>query len=166
MNDPGPSERLLSDVLGEGISADFRQGLLNETLHLARRRRRFRQARNATSVLAMLAVLGILVWHQFPSGRSPIALPAKSYALVRTQRLPAALCVETRPFPASSIVASARTSHIVLTGEAGGRVRDLSDDELLALVPKPAALVRFHPHEAELVFVNEVDRQELLGNRN
>ena len=32
------------------------------------------------------------------------------------------------------------------------------------LVPKPAALVRFSPHSAELVFVNEVDRQELLGN--
>lgn len=159
-----PRQRLLADVLGEGISTDFRQGLLSETLRLARRRRRFRQARNATSVLALLAVLGALVWHQFPAGRGLLALPAKPHVLVRTQPLPTALCVETRPFPASSIVASARTSHIVLTGEARGRLRNLSDDELLALVPKPAALVRFHPNEAELVFVNEVDRQELLGN--
>jgi hypothetical protein len=155
---------LLADVLGEGISADFRQGLLSETLHLARCRRRFRQARNAASVLALLAVFGVLVWHRFPSGQSPFASPAKPYALVRTQPLPPAAWVETRPFPVSSIVASARTGHIVLTAETGARVRDLTDDELLALVPKPAALVRFSPHSAELVFVNEVDRQKLLGN--
>jgi hypothetical protein len=164
MNDPKNRERLLADVLGEGISADFRQGLLSETLHLARRRRRFRQVRNATSVLALLAAFGLLVWHQFPSRHSPFALPAKPYALVRTQPLPTAAWVETRPFPASSIVASTTTDHIVLTAETSARVRDLSDDELLALVPKPAALVRFSPHSAELVFVSQVDRQELLGN--
>ena len=48
--------------------------------------------------------------------------------------------------------------------EAGAQVRALTDEELLASVPKPAALVRYSPHSAELVFVNEVDRQELLGN--
>ena len=164
MNEPGHNERLLADVLGEGISADFRQGLLSETLHLVRRRRRYRQARNATSVLGLLAAFGLLVWHQSPSVRSPFASPAKPYALVRTQPLPPASWVETRPFPASSIVTSARTDHIVHTAEAGARVRGLTDDELLSLVPKPAALVRFSPQSAELVFVNEVDRQELLGN--
>ena len=35
---------------------------------------------------------------------------------------------------------------------------------LLALVPKPAALVRHGPHSAELVFVSTVDRDELLRN--
>jgi hypothetical protein len=164
MDDPRPRERLLSDVLGEGISADLRQGLLSETLHLARRRRRFRQARNAASVLALLVVCGLLVWQQLPSVRNPIAAPAKPYTLVRTRPLPPPAWVETRPFPVSRIVASTKTGHIVLTAEAAARVRDLTDDELLASVPKPAALVRFRPHEAELVFVNEVDRQELLGN--
>jgi hypothetical protein len=162
MNERRPRERLLADVLGEGISADFRQRLLSETLHLARCRRRFRQVRNATPVLALLAALGLLVSHPFRSVRSPFALSAKPYALVRTLPLPPAVWVETRPFPASSIVASARTDHIVVTAEAGTRVRDLTDDELLALVPRPAALVRFGPHSAELVFVNAEDRTELL----
>jgi hypothetical protein len=164
MNEPSQRKRLLADVLGEGISADFRQGLLRETLHLAHRRRRVRQVRSTASVLALLAAFGLLVWHQLPSGRSPIAVPARPYDLVRTQPLPSVARVETRPFPASSIITSARTGHIVLTAEAGAQVRALTDEELLASVPKPAALVRFSPHSAELVFVNEVDRQELLGN--
>ena len=164
MNKPSQRRRLLADVLGEGISADFRQGLLRETLHLAQRRRRVRQVRSTVSVLAVLAAFGLLVWHQLPSGRIPFALPARPYALVRTQPLPSVAWVETRPFPASSIIASARTDHIILTAKAGVQVRALTDEELLAAVPKPAALVRFSPHSAELVFVNEVDRQELLGN--
>jgi ferric-dicitrate binding protein FerR (iron transport regulator) len=164
MNDPVPNEQLLADVLGEGAAEDSREGMLDETLHLARRRRRFRQVRNAASALALLTALGLLVWLPFPSARRPAALPTKPYTLVRTQPLPPAAWVETRPFPASSIVASARTDHIVVTAEAGTRVRDLTDDELLALAPQPAALVRFGPHSAELVLVNAVDRKEPLGN--
>jgi hypothetical protein len=41
-------------------------------------------------------------------------------------------------------------------------IREIDDDELLALVPRPAALVRHGPRSAELVFVNLVDRDELL----
>ena len=121
MSDPRHSERLLSDVLGEGTSADFREGLLSQTLRLAHRRRRFRQARRATSALAVVAGLGLLVWHQLPSGRRPIGLPARPYALVRTQPLPREAWVETKPFPASSIFASLRTDNIVLTAEAAVR---------------------------------------------
>ena len=107
MNDPRHNERLLADVLGEGISADFREGLLNETLRLARRRRRFRQARRAASALAVLVGLGLLVWHQFPSNLGPTGLPAKPYALVRTQPLPPAAWVATRPLSPANLVASA-----------------------------------------------------------
>jgi hypothetical protein len=164
MNEPGHNERLLADVLGEGISAAFRQDLLNDTLRLARRRRSVRQARGAAAALAVLVAFGLLVWHQFPPGRSPFTLPAKSYALVRTQPLPPAAWAETRPFPSSSTVPSVRTDKIIATAQAGSPVRQLNDDELLALVPKPAALVRFGPHAAELVFVNAVDRDELLWN--
>ena len=78
MNEPGHNERLLADVLGEGVSADFREGLLSETLRLARRRRRFRQVRNAASALAVLVVLGLLVWHQFPSGQNPLRLAGQT----------------------------------------------------------------------------------------
>ena len=57
-----------------------------------------------------------------------------------------------------------RTGNIILTAQAGSPIREINDDELLALVPKPAALVRFGPHSAELVFVNAADRDELLRN--
>ena len=164
MNEPGHNERLLADVLGEGVSADFREGLLNETLRLARRRRRVRQARNATTALVVLVILGLLVWHQFPSGKSPLPLPAKPYKLVRTQPLPPAAWVETKPLTPSDIVSSVRTDNIILTARTGSPIRRLNDDELLALLPKPAALVRFGPHTAELVFVNAADQDELLRN--
>ena len=164
MNNPRHNDRLLADVLGEGVSAAFRESLLNQTLRLARRRRRFRQARGAASALAVLAALGLLVWHQFPSGRGPASLPARPYLLVRTQPLPRAAWVETKSFPAAGLIASAATRHIVVTANAGRLVHEINDDELLALVPKPAALVRHGPHSAELVFVNAADRDELLRN--
>jgi hypothetical protein len=164
MNRPEHDEHLLADVLGEGVSADFREGLLNETLRLARRRRRFRQARGAASVLALLAALALVVWHQIPPTRSPLALPARPYTIVHTQPLPAAAWVVTKPFAPASLLASVPTQSVVLTANAGPRAREISDDELLALVPKPAALVRCGPHCAELVFVNQADRDELMRN--
>ena len=160
MNEPGHNERMLADVLGEGVSADFRQGLLDETLRLARRRRRVRQVRGVAVALAVLAVLGLLVWHPSPTSRSPLTFPAKPYALVRTQPLPTAAWVETKPLPPSSILASSPAENIILTAQAGSAVRQLSDDELLALAPQPAALVRLGPHAAELVFVNGKEGQE------
>ena len=78
-NDPGHNDRLLADVLNEGVAADFREGLLNETLRLARRRRGFRQVRRAASALAVLVGVGLLVWHQFPSGRGPAVLPHRGH---------------------------------------------------------------------------------------
>ncbi len=153
---------MLTDVLGEGLSADFRTGLLDETLRLARRRRRFRQVRGTASALAALAALALLVWHQMPAGRPPTALPPKPYTLIRTQPLPASAWVVTRPFPAASLVVSVPTQSVVLTAKAGLRPREISDEELLALLPKPAALVRCGPHCAELVFVSAEDRDEVL----
>lgn len=164
MNDPGHNNRLLADVLGERISADFREGLLNETLRLVRRRQRFRQVRAAASALAVLAALGLLIWHQQPSSRVHPREPAKPYRLVRTQPLPRKAWVETRPFPSAGLVASVPTQLVVQTAKAGASVREINDEELLALVRKPAALVRYGPQSAELVFVNAEDQEELLRN--
>jgi hypothetical protein len=162
MSDPRHSERLLTDVLGEGVSTDFRTGLLNETLRLARRRRRVCQVRRVAVALAMVAALGIVVGHQsFVHWRSP-RQHVKPYTLVRTRPLPPAAWVSTRPLSAARLVASATTQNIILTAVAGRRVPIISDDELLALAPKPAALVRFGPHSAELVFVNRDEGQAKL----
>jgi hypothetical protein len=164
VNDPGQNEHLLADVLGEGIPADVRDGLLHETLRLARRRRRFRQGRRAASALAMLLGLGLLVWHRLPSHLRPTGFPAKPYTIIRAQPLPPAAWVATRPLSPANLVVSASIGNIIVTTKAGVPVREINDDELLALVPKPAALVRHGPHLAELVFVNLADRDELLRN--
>ena len=164
MNDPRQNERLLTDVLGEGISADFREGLLHETLRLARHRRQVRQLRRAASALAVLVGLGLLIWHRLPSNLRPTGFPAKPYAIVRTQPLPPTAWVATRPFSPANLVASTKTGDIIVTAQASVPVREINDDELLALAPRPAALVRRGPHSAELVFVNPEDRNELLRN--
>ena len=164
MNDPRQNERLLTDVLGEGTSADFREGLLNQTLRMARRRRHFRQAQQAASALAVFVGIGLLVWRHVPSAIGPASLPAKPYALVRTQPLPPAAWVATSPLSPANLLVSVKTGSIVITAKASVPVREINDDELLALVPKPAALVRHGPHSAELVFVSTVDRDELLRN--
>ena len=164
MNDLGHNERLLADVLGEGGAADFREGLLHETLRLARRRRRVRQVRRTASALAVLVGLGFLVWRHSPSGLSPAPVPAKPYALVRTQPLSPTAWVATRPLSRANLVVSASTGNIVVTAQAAVPVREINDDDLLALLPRPAALVRYGPHSAELVFVNAADRDELLRN--
>jgi hypothetical protein len=161
VNNPKQTERLLTDVLGEGNPADFRDGLLHETLRLARHRRQARQLRRAASTLAVLVGLGLLTWHQFPPSRGPAGLPAKPYAIVRTQPLPPGSWVATKPLSPAGFVASISTGNIVVTAKAGVPVREINDDELLALAPKPAALVRHGPHSAELVFVNLADQDEL-----
>jgi hypothetical protein len=164
MSDFEQTERLLSDVLGEDTEAGFREGLLKETLRLARRRRGFRQLGKSASLLVVLAGLGLLVWHQFPSVRIPASLPAKPYVMVRTQPLSPAALVKTRPLPPASLVTSVRTGNIVVTAAAASPVREVNDDELLSLAPQPAALVRFGPHNAELVFVDSANREALQQN--
>ena len=162
MNNLRHTERLLTDVLGEGMAADFREGLLNEMLRLAKRRRRFRQARRTASALAVLVGFGLLIWRQFPPGPGPASLPTKPYVLVRTQHLPPTAWVATKPLSSANLLVSTSHGNVVVTAKAGVPLRELNDDELLALVPKPAALVRYGPHSAELVFVNRADRDELL----
>ena len=164
MNERGHNVRLLADVLSEGVSADFPQGLLNEMLRLARRRRRLRQVRNTASVLAVLAGLGLLVWHQIPSRPGTSTSQAKAYALVHTQPLPPEARIQTKLFPASSTVASVRTDKVIITSQASSPVREINDEELLALVPEPAALVRYGPHSAELVFVKASDLDGTMRN--
>ncbi len=162
MANPRHSERLLTDILREGSAADFRTDMLHEMLRLARRHRRFRQARGVFSAVALLAGLGILVRHQFPPVQGPAPWPAKPYLLVQTRPLPAGLVVETKPLPPSRVVASVSTRNTVTTAAASGRVHEINDDELLALAPGPAALIRCGPYCAELVFVSQANRDEPL----
>jgi hypothetical protein len=167
MNLPPENERLLNDLLAEGAPADFRQGLLGQTLNLARRRRRWRQTRRAATALAVLVGLAVLWWRAAPRHESAPAPVAAQPGVVRVQtsRLPARALTHTLPLPAELQVTSVATVPVVSTLPSSGRFQELSDNELLALVaPKPAALVWRGPHSAELVFMSPDDRAALLRN--
>ncbi len=160
MNREPENERLLTDVLSEAAPADFREAMLGETLRLARQRRQFRQARQVGGVLAVLAVAAIVIVRSLPQRLVKPQPSIASYQLVQSQPLSAGQIVATRPFAAQQIVASVETASFVHTIPGSGGFREIGDDELLAMAPQPAALVRRGPHEAELVLVKQDVQQE------
>lgn len=165
MNQTGDRERLLADVLADESAAGFREGLLNETLALVRRRRRARQAWRAASAVVLIAGLGLVVWRNLPPTAVAPGTGARGYTLVLSQPLAGKALVVTRAFTASGIVVSARTAEVIRTTASRSQAREIDDSELLALLgPKPVALVRLAPHRAELVFVNPEDEEELVRN--
>jgi len=163
MNHPR-NKRLLSDVLGEEGDAGFRDALLGQTLRLAKRRRQFRKARQAAYVCAVVAVLAIVSFHfVVPRPISPQRLE-RPYLLVTTRPLPANAIVSTSRGASIALVTSSSTVELVTTSHTAGILHELADDELLALLPSPALLVRRGPHVAELVFADPKAEQALLRN--
>ena len=154
MNDRPDSERLLSDILAEDAPVGFREELLANTLRLARRRRHTRQTRRAVAALAIVLSLFFVAWHWLtPAARSPE--PARRYVLVRTRPLPPQAFIQTQPLARAAVVASRRVADILTTADGGYRAREIEDEELLALAaPNPVVLVRYSPHQAELLFAN------------
>lgn len=146
-------ERLLTDVLGEEAGAGFHEALLGETLRLARRRRQLRLAQRVGGAFALIAVTAaIAIWRRPHAPVLEARPPAPHYQLTLSQPLPASCVVSSRPLRADQVVGSTFASSVVHT--TAGRYQMLGDDELLALAPQPAALVRRGPHEVELVFVS------------
>jgi hypothetical protein len=163
MNDPADNERLLADVLAD--EAGFSESLFSETLRQVRRRRRFRQARRAVSAMAVLVGLVALVWQSLPPHGVVPQTAGKPYVVIRTQPLPQAALVTTRPLSADRLVASVATANIVGTTVGSGQFQEIGDDELLALAaPRPVVLVRLGPHSEELIFVNSGDQNEFPLN--
>jgi hypothetical protein len=163
VSDFGQNE-LLNDVLHEGNAVDLREELLQQTLYLVKRRRRIRTLQQGASLVMVFAGLACLTWYQVLPLRIPAGLPAKPYAMVRTQPLSQAAWVTTQPLTSERLIATVRTDNIMVTAMATSPVGELNDDELLALAPQPAALVRFGPHNAELVFVEQTDHGVPLRN--
>jgi hypothetical protein len=161
MNHKPDNGHLLNDVLAEAGLPDFRKALLDQTLNLARRRRRWRQTRRLAALVVAGGLFSVLVWQNLPRRPAGLSSPgAKAgnpdYTLVGTQPLPAGAIVATRTLPGNWLVASVVTVETVQTTARNFRV--LNDNELLALIaPRPAALVRVGPHSEELVFVNPAD---------
>jgi hypothetical protein len=163
MNDD--AKNLLTDVLTEAESADFRDAMLGETLRLVRRRRRRRQTRHAATLLAVLALCGIFIRRDNLPQKPAMSAPTteaktvwKNYKLVETQSLPASGIVTTRPPAFQQPVPSSATVKIIQT--RNGNYRVINDGELLALVAShPAVLIRTGPHTEELVFANPKDQK-------
>jgi hypothetical protein len=145
---------LLEDVLAENADADFRGAVLSQTLHLARRKRRFQQIRQAGAVLAVVVIIALLALRRETSCKKiePTPMPVRSYELVQTFSLPASEVVTTTALDEKYIVTSRPTVLVITTNQRDSETREASDDELLALAPRPAALVRRGPNQMELIF--------------
>ena len=156
MTGPNDKEELLADVLAEAPEAGFHEKLLGETLRLARRCRHFRRAQRVSGVLAVATAIGALTYWQTPRTLETVRVQqpvAQSFQLTHTQILRPDSVVSTQPLAADRMVTSTALIGVVRTTADSGGYRVLGDDELLALAPEPAALVRRGPREAELVFV-------------
>ncbi|HVO33831.1 MAG TPA: hypothetical protein VMU17_07935 [Elusimicrobiota bacterium] len=155
---------MLTDVLAEAEPAGFRAALLGETLLLAARRRRVRHIGHASGALAILCVLGTLVWQFMPPGHGILAAKSTDCAIVRTETLPPSSIIHTQPFAADHTVVSVASVDIVHTTPNSGKFHKINDDELLALVVRPAALVRVGPQSAKLIFLNPEDQKDFPLN--
>ena len=152
---------LLSDVLAEDSNADFREALLDQTLRIVRRNRRFRKVRRGAYASLMVVALVFVSVHFFIS-KPPVPKRLEpSYTLVMTQPLPASAVLSTSPDHSVAAISTSPTVEWIATAESSPILRQLDDDELLALLPSPALLVRRGPHIAELVFAN-TDTQDAL----
>lgn len=158
------NERLLKEVLAESDDG-FHEALLGETLRLVQRRKRVRMLQRAGGALAVVAIIVAGVWRipPAPDVRPPIGL-VRSYQLTVSQSLPASQIITSHPLTESQQVVSVATVSIVHTIDKLGTYREVDDDELLALAPQPAALVRRGPHEAELLFLRPPDPDESQQN--
>jgi hypothetical protein len=152
MNPEPEQKRLLTDVTLEG--ADFREAMLGQTLRAVRRRRHWRQAQRVAALCMVLGVAGFLAYRQADRHSSPVAVESAShvYRLVQTEPLPVASLVSTEPF-AGKVIA-VEPVKIVQTTAASGNFRVLNDDELLALVARPAVLIRLDANSERLIFPN------------
>jgi hypothetical protein len=163
---PSPdNERLLMEVLAEGSDPRLREALLAQSLQLVRRQRKFRQARRVTSVMAGFIGLLLLVSRFVPLAPNGSPPSAKPYNLVRSQPLPANALVQTTPHFLPDFISSKKQVAIVVTSSTVHGFRDLDDDQLLELAaPSSVVLVRHGPHEAQLVFVDQEQRDTILRN--
>jgi hypothetical protein len=156
------SQRLLDDILDEVAPQEFRAGLLDDTLHHARRRRQFRLARKVLGGAAVLMALAAWLWsgrvHRAPvlAGRQPERAP-RAFELVRTRPFDPAMIVQTKP-GATRIVATSPTMAAIVETRPGAHLyHEINDDQLLLLLAGRAALTRPGPHQAELLLLPPPD---------
>ena len=154
---PEPDHELLDEVFAEAATGQFRQRLLDTTLQAARQRRRTRHA-GCGIAIAAIAVLAVLAIGPFMRAPTP-ALAAKTTTsrlqIVRSQPLPISAMVETKPGIVRQITSSSQLFVLVETGATKNPVKEINDDQLLALSSgRPVALLRDSDHAARLLFLD------------
>ena len=143
-------KHLLNDVLAD--DPEFRESLFVETARLAGRRRRGRQVRRALLSCAALVGLAVAVWPKpTQSTRQAVEAPRpeRGYGLVVSA--PTLNLVATQPFVSAPGITFDSSVQIVHTVAGASLFREIGDDDLLALAPGPAVLVRRGPHAADLI---------------
>jgi hypothetical protein len=165
MNPRIDREALLDDITADSLPAEFRTGLLQETLRLARQRRRFRQIRRAAASLALLAGLAVWLWRSpSPTSVSQTA-GTRTVTVVRSSPLSASERISTRVLAPEHYVATATYTRTVATSAVHPPPRLIDDTELLTLAaPTGAVLVHWDSRSPELVFVPTADREVVLKN--
>src|SRR5437660_863835 len=97
---------LLSDVLAEDSDSEFRAALLDQTLHIVRRKRRFRKTRRVAYASLMVAAVALVSFH-FLFSKPPISKRFEpSYLLVVTERLPVNAILSTTQDRSVTIISS------------------------------------------------------------
>jgi hypothetical protein len=157
------NKKLLSDILAEESDSDFREALLDHTLHVVRRKRRFRKARQVAYASLMAVGVALIGFHFLPS-KTPSKRFEPPYLLVTTQPLPASAVFSTSRGDSIPVISNSTAIELVTTAETSPPLHQLDDNELLALAPSPALLVRRGPHLAELVFENPDAQRSLSPN--
>jgi hypothetical protein len=151
---------LLDEVLAEAAPAEFERGLLDGTLHAVRRRRRSRQLARGLSVLGAFAGIVLALWNAlWPFNSVKSVWPALN--IVSSQPLLPAMIVRTKPDNVAIVTSSTTTTTYALveTGSIQSPFQEIDDEELLALAgDRRVALVRQGPHQAELIFLDQVDK--------
>jgi hypothetical protein len=145
---------LWSDLLADADG--FREATLHRTLNRARRRRVMRRVGQMTAV-ALAVGIGAWLWRpQTPRVITRLPQPKITrLEVVSSAPLRMDMVVRSGQSTVRMVESSPLQIAVVETSRAGGLFRELSDDELLAVVPgKPAVLVRRGPHEAELLMVD------------
>jgi hypothetical protein len=137
-----PTKQLLDDLLEDSASPEFRDALMDKTLHSARQRKRVCHLNLALGV-AVLA--GIFVF-AFQDMREPVA----SLNHARPPIFSVAPAPSLNPVQIISTKLDS-TLAVVQTSDSD-RPREINDQELLTLLAdKPVALVRYAPDRTELI---------------
>src|SRR2546427_10594226 len=107
----------------------------------------------AIAALAIFTGLAVLVWRVSFLTPEIGKKNEPTFKLPTSQRLDPSMFVKSDPQTVNLVRSSIQSFSLVETGSSGELYRELSDDELLALLAgHPVALVRHGPSEAELVF--------------